>query len=31
MQDLRAIFDKANNYQKDVDKAWEEGYKENGF
>ena len=29
MQDLREIFDKANDYEKDIDKAYEDGKREN--
>jgi hypothetical protein len=29
MQDLREIFDKANDYEKDIEKAYEDGKREN--
>jgi hypothetical protein len=29
MQELRTIFDKANDYEKDIDKAYEDGKREN--
>ena len=29
MQDLREVFDKANDYETDVEKAYEDGKREN--
>tara|TARA_R100000008_G_C3447213_1_gene97501 strand:+ start:196 stop:369 length:174 start_codon:yes stop_codon:yes gene_type:complete len=29
MQELRTIFDKANDYEKDIEKAYEDGKREN--